>query len=329
MNKFSVIIFFSFTIISTTSAQINDDIINNRSSYFKHITRLIKTYFYYKDAIASRQYFDSYKKRFLQSKNNESAYAVLKEMMHALPGSHCGFLTPTETNRVVSPSNPEYPTGSIIENNIAFIKVPTCMLGETLAIKYVDSMHSLVKKLQITQPDGWVMDLRMNEGGSAPAMITALQAFFDGNTIYYSKEKNGVVNTHRVENGVYKQLIGNKLKFSFSGTTPALISRIQSPIAVLTSKQTASSGEILTIAFKSLPNVRTFGMPSAGVPTGNLSFTLEDGAIVYITTSINYDIHNTEQIGPVQPDVIVNSSNSDEAFILSAIKWINTYNRKN
>lgn len=207
-------------------------------------------------------------------------------MMHALPGAHSGFATPAETVAVVTPATLEYPSGSLIEKNIAFIKVPSCMLGETLAIVYVDSMRSLVKKFQITQPAGWIMDLRMNNGGSSPAMLTALQSFFEGNTIYYSKARNGVVSTHRVGEGMYKQLKGGRLTYSFSGTMPAVTSRIQAPIAVLTSKETGSVGEILTIAFKNLPNARTFGMPTAGVPTGNLSFVLEDGAMVYITTSL-------------------------------------------
>lgn len=302
--------------------------INDRVSYFRQIRKLVNTHFYYRDTIAKRNYFRTYEKRFLQSKDDESAFVVLKEMMRALPGAHSGFATPAETAAVVAPGTPEYPSGSLIEKNIAFIKVPSCMLGETLAIVYVDSMRSLMKKLQITQPAGWIMDLRMNNGGSSPAMLAALQSFFEGNTIYYTKERNGVVSTHCVEEGMYKQLKGGKLAYSFSGTTLAATSRIQATIAVLISKETGSAGEILTIAFKSLPNARTFGMPTAGVPTGNLSFVLGDGAMVYITTSVTYDVHHVEQTGSIHPDVMVNASQGDDAFLSPAIKWIRAYGRK-
>jgi len=324
-----LIIIFVYTIIPAIPAQMNGTHINDRVSYFKQIRKLVETHFYYKDTIAQRNYFHTYEKRFLQSKDDESAYVVLKEMMHTLPGAHSGFATPAEAVAVVAPGTPEYPSGSIVEKNIAFIKVPSCMLGETLAIMYVDSMRSLVKKLQITQPAGWIIDLRMNNGGSSPAMLAALQSFFEGTTVYYSKARNGVVNTHQVERGMYKQLKGGKLAYSFSGTMPAATSRIQAPIAVLTGKQTGSAGEILTIAFKSLPNARTFGVPTAGVPTGNLSFVLEDGAMVYITTSITYDVHHVEQTGPIHPDVMVNASQGDDAFLSPAIKWIRTYVGKN
>src|SRR5437899_12878929 len=48
--------------------------------------------------------------------------------------------------------------------------------------------------------------------------------------------------------------------------------------AVLTDESTASVGEAVAVAFIGRSNTRSFGQPTAGVPTGNVVYHLADGA---------------------------------------------------
>lgn len=54
-------------------------------------------------------------------------------------------------------------------------------------------------------------------------------------------------------------------------------------VAVLTSAQTASSGEAVVVMFRGRAQTRSFGEATSGVPTTNQSFELNDGALLLIT----------------------------------------------
>jgi len=77
------------------------------------------------------------------------------------------------------------------------------------------------------------------------------------------------------------------------------------PVAVLSGPATASSGEIVLIAFKNRPGIRIFGMPSAGVPTGPIPFYLPDKGFFAITGALWCDKTGVCYSESLQPDVIV------------------------
>ena len=61
------------------------------------------------------------------------------------------------------------------------------------------------------------------------------------------------------------------------------------PVALLTDKLTASSGEAIVVAFRGRPNTRSFGAPTGGVPTANEGKQLSDGAILWLTVAWDAD----------------------------------------
>src|SRR5207244_11064020 len=61
------------------------------------------------------------------------------------------------------------------------------------------------------------------------------------------------------------------------------------PVAVLISPLTASSGEIVVVAFRGRPNTRSFGEPTAGATTANIDSDLSDGARLFVTSAIDAD----------------------------------------
>jgi C-terminal processing protease CtpA/Prc len=79
----------------------------------------------------------------------------------------------------------------------------------------------------------------------------------------------------------------------------------QPPVAVLTSRVTASSGEAIVIAFQGRPNTRTFGEPTRGLSTSNQVFWLRDKAFLNLTTAYFADRTGKTYTKGITPDVIV------------------------
>ena len=96
------------------------------------------------------------------------------------------------------------------------------------------------------------------------------------------------------------------------------------PIAVLTSGQTGSSGEIVAISFIGNARTRSFGSPTWGLTTGNRSFELPDGARIFLAATIMADRSNRKYDGPIHPDVLVedNAETAEDEILMEATKWL-------
>jgi carboxyl-terminal processing protease len=87
-----------------------------------------------------------------------------------------------------------------------------------------------------------------------------------------------------------------------AASRPARLRRPRPPVAVLTSRLTASAGEGVVMAFRGRPAVRSFGEPTAGVPTGNAQHRLPDGAELYLTEGVGVDRAGRTYEARIRPD---------------------------
>ncbi len=92
-------------------------------------------------------------------------------------------------------------------------------------------------------------------------------------------------------------------------------------LAVLTGPQTASSGEVVTVAFRGRPNSRSFGAPTYGVSTGNANYSLRDGAQIFLCSSVYADRNKVAYGGKISPDVVVEAG-EDDPVLQAATKWL-------
>jgi carboxyl-terminal processing protease len=152
---------------------------------------------------------------------------------------------------------------------------------------------------------GWVVDLRRNVGGNMWPMLHAVRPILgEGNPF-----------TYRYGKGPWSQAS----VYSLKQPAPA--------IAVLTSRLTVSSGELLTIAFRGPSTTRTFGEATVGLSSSNMDFPLVDGAILVVTTSRAADRVGREYDGPIQPDQPVEIDwtrigTDDDPVVRSATGWL-------
>jgi carboxyl-terminal processing protease len=152
---------------------------------------------------------------------------------------------------------------------------------------------------------GWVVDLRRNVGGNMWPMLHAVRPVLgEGNPFTYRFGKGP-----RSQEPVY----------SLKQPAPA--------VAVLTSRLTVSSGELLTIAFRGPDSTRTFGEATGGVSTSNMTVPLVDGAILVLTVSRAADRTGREYDGPIEPDEPVaidwtRIGSDDDPVIRTATDWL-------
>jgi carboxyl-terminal processing protease len=95
----------------------------------------------------------------------------------------------------------------------------------------------------------------------------------------------------------------------------------------LTGMKTASAGEAIVVAFRGRPDTRSFGLYTAGVPTGNEGFTLSDGAVIALTVGVNADRTGQTYDDRIYPDEWVDEVQKltiiiDEIIPQPAIDWL-------
>jgi C-terminal processing protease CtpA/Prc len=98
-------------------------------------------------------------------------------------------------------------------------------------------------------------------------------------------------------------------------------------VAVLIGPLTASSGEFTALALRNRPLTRLFGQPTFGVPTGNETKQLSDGAVVFLTVCLGADRSGETFDGPIPPEEPVPTTwavfgTEDDPPVAEAISWL-------
>ena len=240
--------------------------------------------------------------------NLEEAQEIVVQAGKVAGGKHTYLMTTDEVTENDT-SSWEMPTVELLENNIAFIKLPAFSGNADEGFKYANTvLNGLPDALQ-----GAIIDLRGNRGGNMYPMIAAVHRFLPDDVIlkFSSRTRPMSINTFFVLQSV-----------GLEEQAP-----IHCPVALLTDDWTGSSGEAVLICFRglpntrtfgSLPNTRTFGSPTAGYCSCNQPFALPGGSQLVLT--IGEDIARTGEAfcdDPIAPDVLTETPLED------AMKWLN------
>ena len=230
----------------------------------------------------------------------EEAQEIVIQASKVAGGKHTYLMTTNEITKNDT-SSWEMPTVELLENNIAYIKLPAFSGNAEEGIKYANTvLDDLPNALQ-----GAIIDLRGNRGGNMYPMIASVHRFLPDDVIlkFSSRKRPMSINTFFV-----LQTIGLEKQ-----------TRIDCPVALLTDDWTDSSGEAVLICFRGLPNTRTFGAPTAGYCSCNQPFALPEGSQLVLT--IGEDIARTGEAfcdDPIVPDVLT------ETPFEAAIEWLNS-----
>lgn len=237
----------------------------------------------------------------------EDTYPAIKKALSVCGGKHSMLMTKSESQSTSDSYDEVLPTVSL-NGDIAVIKLPdflgTAEAGRKYAKVAEDFIHENRDKVK-----GVVLDLRGNTGGDMGPMATAVSSLLpDGELMYYHYRSYDVPVT--LKDGVISNAgTGGKSLYPDE--------KLKVPVAILTDGMTASSGEALTLCFRGLENVKTFGAPTAGYTSVNMLYSLYDGAQMYLTVA--FDKARTGEIfkeTSIEPDVATDSP------LEAALEWL-------
>jgi C-terminal processing protease CtpA/Prc len=195
-----------------------------------------------------------------------------------------------------------------IGEDIGYVLLP----GTSGAGGFVEALQAGVASADAPTVCGWIVDLRANTGGSMWSMLQSIRAIVGEAPIGFS-----------VDGG------GTRTPWAYPAAAGAVkpVANPRGPIAVLTSRLTAGAAEGVLAAFRSRPEVRTFGEPTWGTPTTIQSFALADGAILQLTQAFDADRSGLEyqtRIPPDQPMAVDWSrlGTPEDPIVVAAGTWL-------
>lgn len=239
------------------------------------------------------------------ARTTADTYDTLDLVLWMLKDNHSAFLTPQQVadfETMTAPLNPE-PEGVVTTDRLAYLFIGSyASLNPQTWEDHARKIQALIARLAEQQPCGWVVDLRQNGGGDFWPMLAGLAPLIGEGEVGAFVDPEGRAVTWRVqadsvfEGGERLVQTGNlELRFLPTAT----------PVAVLLSPFTTSSGEAVVVAFTGRENTRTFGTPTAGLTTANAFFPLSDGAAILLTTSTYADRTGRLYGGALIPDELL------------------------
>lgn len=181
---------------------------------------------------------------------------------------------------------------------IAYIAVPSIDGDGATAQSYAEQMQTLIRTFDTGGSAGWVVDLRGNTGGNMWPMLAGLGPLLGDGELGAFVYPDGATESWEYRAG--KATLDGWPMLTIA--SPHTLAHAAPPIAILQEARTRSSGELVALAFHGVPHTRTFGMPTAGVPTANAPFLLSDGAVIMLTVARGADRLGNAFDAPLGPD---------------------------
>jgi carboxyl-terminal processing protease len=211
---------------------------------------------------------------------------------------------------------------------LGYLDVPGIVGEPDTLVTFATQIHTQIQELETTTPRcGWIIDLRRNRGGYIHAMLAGLGPLTEGGTTGASI--GGKLNADGKTES-WRYVAGTSFtndRKEVSAQTSFQLPNPSAPVAVLTSKLTASAGEAVAIVFRGRPATRSFGEATTGIPTYNVRVRMVDGAFLDIMQAVDIDRTGQAYDGPVAPDETVaidwnRVGTADDPVLGAAIRWL-------
>ena len=217
----------------------------------------------------------------------DALHLALYRIVQTAGGPHSGI-----RRRVLALGVPELPIARL-EGDVAVVRLPACSAQD--ARTYEAAGHRALAGFGATR---WVVDLRGNGGGTMWPMLAVVAPLLrpgPEGRIGAFVDRAGVSTPWRLAGGAVladRQPMARAAPGSLPG-----------PVAVLVDGGTASAGEAVAVAFRGVPDVRSYGSPTLGMSSSNETVPLPDGAVLNVTTSRFADRNGQVYGSRISPDV--------------------------
>lgn len=230
-------------------------------------------------------------------------------------------------NRKVTDAVKKYDkvTVKLLDGNIGYILLPG---NNDFSGKNINSDAQIIRNAIATVAGshikGWVLDLRLNTGGSMYQMLAGISG------ILGEGKSGSFVNQHGKNDGNWIISKGNIFLDStmVSKLPEARMSKdAAKPLAVLISGMTASSGEVVAISTIGRKRSVLIGENSAGYTTANEGFKINDFAGLNLAVDYDADRKGKVYRNHITPDIAIADGDDFEDVnadlkVMRAISWI-------
>jgi C-terminal processing protease CtpA/Prc len=245
--------------------------------------------------------------KFIELTKGKQSVEDLKEglqyLINSLGDKHAGFRSPKDgslivyyndevkemddirdpkfINTVINDISTKF-SYQLLENGIGYLKVVAIGRGDVK--EQADFIRNGLVNLKAKGVDKWIVDLRFNGGGNMDPMLSGLAPLVGKGFIGGAINNRNEIRTHKIENGQYYNY--NRLACEMNGM-PEI--KPDEKVAVLLSRYTISSGEMVAVAFKGRDNTLFIGEETAGYTTGNGYDKVSDELALVISQDVFMD----------------------------------------
>jgi len=219
------------------------------------------------------------------------------------------------------------PTGTRFADS-GYLDLPGILGSPETQAWYAATAQTAIRAVDSPDIHGWVVDLRRCSGGQLPPMLAGIGPILGEGDAGAFTNADGTRDTFGYANGSARYQGQDQAwcrvpsPYHLANATPA--------VAVLTGAITASSGEAVVVAFRGRPAMRSFGAPTFGVPTGNVSTQLSDGAWITVTAARDTDRLGRTYDRAIPPDEALATNwstygTAQDAVIATAMTWLRVH----
>ncbi|WP_329324602.1 S41 family peptidase [Streptomyces luteogriseus] len=249
-------------------------------------------------------------------------YPAIEAAVSSLGDGHSTFYNPKEVKERFGDKQVREPVeGRALPGRVGYLSLPGVTGSEKIYQQVVREGRDAVAKANRPNACGWVIDLRRNRGGNMWPMLAVVGPILGDGDVGSFVDADGKKTVWSIEKGS-PRLDGKSTGW---GASPP-VGGGSAPVAVLTSRSTASSGEAVAVAFRGRPDTRSFGEDTTGVPTGNAQHRLSDGAILNLTEVMDADRTGRAYDSPIPPDEVVvdalGRGRSGKTVLGAATEWL-------
>jgi len=170
----------------------------------------------------------------------------------------------------------------LLENKIGYLRIVGIGPGDVK--QQSDFIRQGLVDLKSKGVDKWIVDLRFNGGGNMEPMISGLAPLIGEGFIAGAINKDNEIREYTIENGQFSNY--DRLVCEMKNL-PKIAP--DEKVAVLLSRYTTSSGELVAVAFKGRENTIFIGEETAGYTTGNGYDKINDDLVLLISQDVFID----------------------------------------
>jgi carboxyl-terminal processing protease len=246
-------------------------------------------------------------------------YDAIRWALAQLKDDHSFFAPP---DRRFDDEGVTAPNGDMRADQIAYLHVPGFRGSPQLAIRYADLLQQIIELLDDSDPVGWMVDLTDNWGGNMWPMLAGLGPLLGEGRLgsFRFPTQPPATWSYRAGRAALDDVsLAKTSDGGYSLRHPA------KPVALLSSRRTASSGEAVLVAFVGRPCTYRFGTTTRGLTTTNDDFPLPDGATLFLTVGVFADRLGRVYGQAMDPDRFCDEA--DDQIQMRAAEWIPAANK--